>query len=309
LDEKYYHIETEESSQGVRIDVLLAQRLEGISRSHVQKLIAAGHVLVNKIAVKANYKIQTGDQIEVMVPVAEAVEITAEPIQLDILYEDSDIIVINKARGMVVHPAAGNYHGTLVNALLSHCDDLSGINGEIRPGIVHRLDKDTSGVMVAAKNDRAHLNLADQIKQRTATRKYLAIVHGNIKEDQGVVNAPIGRHPTERKKMTVIFSNSKEAVTHFKVLKRFGNYTLVECKLETGRTHQIRVHMSYIGYPVAGDPVYGPKRCQFDIRGQALHAAELTLSHPVTGERLLFFAPLPDDMERIIARLKSQSFQ
>ena len=230
-------------------------------------------------------------------------EICAEDIPLDILYEDADIIVINKPRGMVVHPAAGNYAGTLVNALLEHCRDLSGINGEIRPGIVHRLDKDTSGVMVAAKNDRAHLNLAEQIKARTASRKYLAIVYGIIAEEQGIINAPIGRHASDRKKMAVTFSNSKEAITRFRVLERFVNYTLVECRLQTGRTHQIRVHMQYIGHPVVGDPKYGPEKKRFTIKGQALHSAELSLKHPVTGEDLLFIAPLPPDMAVIIEQL------
>lgn len=299
-----YQLEAGQKDSGERIDVLATQMLKGISRSHVQKLIASGQVLVNDRPVKANYKIQEGDRLAISIPEAQPVEIAAEPIQLNVLFEDNDVIVVNKARGMVVHPAAGNYSGTLVNALLSHCDDLSGINGEVRPGIVHRLDKDTSGVMVAAKSDRAHMGLAQQIKDRAATRKYYAIVHGNVKEEQGIIDAPIGRHRTERKKMAVSFENSKEAITRFKVVKRFGSYTLVECRLQTGRTHQIRVHMSYIGHPVVGDPVYGPKKKHFSIAGQALHAAELSFTHPVTGEKLTFYAPMPDDMQQIISSLE-----
>jgi 23S rRNA pseudouridine1911/1915/1917 synthase len=222
------------------------------------------------------------------------------------LYEDEYVIVINKPRGMVVHPAVGNYSGTLVNALLEHCEDLSGINGEVRPGIVHRLDKDTSGVMVAAKNNQAHLSLTEQIKNRTASRRYLAIVYGNIKEDKGVINAPIGRHYVDRKRMAVTFENSKEAITNFQVLERFGQFTFVACKLKTGRTHQIRVHMAYIGHPVVGDPKYGPERRNFSIKGQALHSTELTFKHPVTGETMVFHAPLPEDMDRILLELNNK---
>ena len=290
--------------QGIRLDVLLAGRFGELSRSHLQKLIAEGLVTVNGNTAKANYKTQANDTINVTIPEAKPVEIVAENIPLDIIYEDSDIIVVNKPRGMVVHPAVGNYQGTLVNALLDHCQDLSGINGEIRPGIVHRLDKDTSGVMVAAKNDYAHLNLAEQIKNRTASRKYLAIVHGNIAEEQGIINAPLGRHSTDRKKMAVTFSNSKEAITRFHVIERFVNFALVECKLQTGRTHQIRVHMQYIGHPVVGDPKYGPEKKQFAIKGQALHSAELSLKHPVTGADMLFTTPLPPDMVDILKQLQ-----
>lgn len=298
-------IEAETNEQGLRMDVLLARRFPELSRSHLQKLITDGLVTVNGKLTKSNYKTQAADQIKIIFPEAKPVEITAEAIPLDILYEDNDIIVINKPRGMVVHPAAGNYAGTLVNALLEHCKDLSGINGEIRPGIVHRLDKDTSGVMVVAKNDRAHIDLAEQIKHRTASRKYLAIVHGTIAEEQGIINAPIGRHPSDRKKMAVTFSNSKEAVTRFRVIERFINHTLVECKLQTGRTHQIRVHMQYIGHPVVGDPKYGPEKKRFAISGQALHSAELSLKHPITGEEMLFSAPVPPDMAAILVQLKA----
>ncbi len=298
-------IETMSDEQGLRIDVLLAKRFPELSRSHLQKLIADDLVTVNGKLIKANYKVQAEDSIRIIFPEAKPVEIAAEAIPLDILYEDADIIVINKPRGMVVHPAAGNYAGTLVNALLEHCQDLSGINGEIRPGIVHRLDKDTSGVMVAAKNDRAHIALAEQIKNRTASRKYVAIVHGTIAEEQGIINAPIGRHPSDRKKMAVTFSNSKEAITRFRVIERFINYTLVECKLQTGRTHQIRVHMQYISHPVVGDPKYGPEKKRFAISGQALHSAELSLKHPISGEELLFTAPVPPDMADILTKLKA----
>ncbi len=294
-----------QDEQGTRLDVLLTSRFPELSRSHLQKIVADGFVLVNNKQAKSNYKVQTQDIITISFPEAKPVEIQAEAIPLEVLYEDVDIIVINKPRGMVVHPAAGNYAGTLVNALLEHCKDLSGINGEIRPGIVHRLDKDTSGVMVAAKNDQAHLNLAEQIKNRTASRKYLAIVHGIIAEEQGIINAPIGRHPSDRKKMAVTFSNSKEAITRFRVIERFVNYTLVECKLQTGRTHQIRVHMQYINHPVVGDPKYGPEKKRFAITGQALHSAELSLKHPTTGEDMLFTAPLPPDMAIILTQLEA----
>lgn len=294
------------TAQDERLDVYLTAELPDLSRSRIQKLITDGKVTVSGKQVKANYKVQPGDFIEVLLPEPEPVEIVAEEIPLDILYEDEDVIVINKARGMVVHPAAGNYRGTLVNALLEHCDDLSGIGGEVRPGIVHRLDKDTSGVMVVAKSDRAHASLAKQIKDRTASRKYLAIVHGNVKADQGLIDAPIGRHPTDRKKMAVTFSHSRDARTNFRVIERLGNYTLVECKLETGRTHQIRVHMSHIGHPVVGDPKYGPRTAHFAIDGQALHSAKLTFSHPVSGETMTFKAPLPGDMEEILAALRKR---
>ncbi|WP_312521128.1 RluA family pseudouridine synthase [Anaerospora sp.] len=301
--EKQYCLQVAEAEENQRVDIYLAQHM-GISRSHAQKIIAAGQVLVNKKIIKANYKVACNDNVEALLAEAQPAEIRPESIPLDVVYEDDHMIIINKPRGMVVHPAAGNYSGTLVNALLEHCQDLSGINGVIRPGIVHRLDKDTSGVMVVAKNDQSHLNLALQIKERHASRKYIAIVHGNIKEEQGVINAPIGRHPVDRKKMAVVFSNSKTAITHFRTIERFGNYTVVECKLQTGRTHQIRVHMAHIGHPVVGDPKYGPEKQHFTIAGQALHSAQLSLAHPVTGETMCFSAPLPADMEMILANLR-----
>lgn len=295
-----------EEDQNLRIDVYLASKIDGISRSFIQKLIAAGDITVNNNTVKANYKLNINDTIKVNLPSPQNLELIPEDIPLDIIYEDKSIIVINKQRGMVVHPAAGNYSGTLVNALLKHCRDLSGINGIIRPGIVHRLDKDTSGVMVVAKNDAAHISLAKQIKARTAGRKYLAIVHGNIQADDGMITAPIGRHPNDRKKMAVTFTNSKEAITNFHVVERFSEYTLIRCKLLTGRTHQIRVHMAYIGHPVVGDPKYGPYRQHFNINGQALHSAELTLNHPETNEKMVFSAPLPQDMKDILTILSNK---
>ena len=293
--------------KGKRLDVFVVEHCPELSRSHVQKLIEQGMVLVDGAQRKANYKLRGTEEVQVSVPEAEPITAAPEDIPLDILYEDKDIIVVNKARGMVVHPASGVYSGTLVNALLHHCQDLSGINGEIRPGIVHRLDKDTSGVMVCAKNDTAHLDLAEQIRTKTAHRTYWAIVHGNIKEEAGIIKGDIGRHPTDRKKMAIVRENGKPAVTHFKVLERFGEYTLVECKLETGRTHQIRVHMTSIGHPLVNDPKYGPKKSSpFAIQGQALHSLQLTLTHPVTKEKMTFTAPVPSDMEKILTGLRNK---
>lgn len=294
-------------NSGERLDVFLTEQNQDFSRSHVQKLIADGKVMVNGQQRKANFKLTAGDEITLEIPEAVEAEILPEDIPLDILYEDKDIIVINKARGMVVHPAAGVFSGTLVNALMHHCTDLSGINGELRPGIVHRLDKDTSGVMVAAKSDKAHLSLAQQIKDKTAHRIYQAIVYGNIKEEAGIIKGDIGRHPVDRKKMAIV-QDGKSAVTHFKVLERFGEYTLVECALETGRTHQIRVHMTHIGHPLVGDPKYGTngkRKYNFSIQGQALHSMSLELDHPVTGERMTFNTELPEDMQKILRYLRN----
>jgi len=306
MNDRMRCFEASEEEKGERLDVFLAKGISGISRSNIQRLITTEQVTVNGKTVKANYKLKVQDQIVVTMDEVKSLELLAEDIPLDVLYEDDDMIIINKARGMVVHPATGNYSGTLVNALLEHCDDLSGINGVARPGIVHRLDKDTSGVMVVAKSDRAHLSLAEQIKERTASRRYLTIVHGNIKEEQGVIKAPIGRHPSDRKRMAVTFTNSKEAITNFRIIERFGAYTLVECKLLTGRTHQIRVHMTYIGHPVVGDPKYGPERSHFSIAGQALHSTELRLAHPVTGENMVFGADMPQDMQDILTQLRKE---
>ena len=288
---------------GERLDRFLARMQPELTRSHIQKLIASGDVRVDGRAQKAGYKSRGGEAVTLVRPAPEATEVLPEDLPLDILYEDEDIIVVNKARGMVVHPAAGVTHGTLVNALLYHCKDLSGINGEIRPGIVHRLDKDTSGVMVCAKNDRAHVSLAEQIKEKTATRTYIAIVHGNITEEAGTIKGAIGRHPTERKQMAIV-EGGKPAVTHFRVLERYGKYTLVECRLETGRTHQIRVHMTSIGHPLVGDPKYGNRKNPFQIAGQALHSKSLDLTHPRTGERMHFEAAVPGDMMEIISDLR-----
>lgn len=290
---------------GERLDVFLSKQQSDLSRAHIQKLLSAGAVLVDGNCKKANYKLRGGEVIALQLPPAEQTEILPEDISLDILYEDQDIIVVNKARGMVVHPASGIYQGTLVNALLYHCHDLSGINGTIRPGIVHRLDKDTSGVMVAAKNDRAHLDLAEQIRTKSAHRTYWAVVHGNIKEEAGVIHGAIGRHPVDRKKMAIVTENGKDATTKFRVLERFGQYTLVECTLLTGRTHQIRVHMTHIGHPLVGDPKYGARKSPFAIQGQALHSISLELVHPVTREPMSFTAPLPEDMEKILRYLRN----
>ena len=288
-----------------RLDLFLVRRLTDLSRSYAQRLIADGQVTVDGTARKANYKLRGGEEIVCTMPPAEEIEICAEDIPLDILYEDADIIVVNKARGMVVHPAAGIYTGTLVNALLWHCHDLSGINGALRPGIVHRLDKDTSGVMVAAKNDMAHHYLARQIRDKDARREYRAIVHGNIVPRAGVITGAIGRHPTDRKKMAIVRENGKPATTHFEVLERFGDYTYVSCRLETGRTHQIRVHMTSIGHPLVGDLKYTAKKNPFAIVGQALHSLTLSLTHPRTGTEMTFTAPLPADMEEILHTLQS----
>lgn len=294
-----------------RLDVFLTRMRPDFSRAHIQRLIAEGCVLVGGVLRKGNFRLKLEDEVSLEVPDAKNVEILPENIPLDILYEDNDIIVVNKARGMVVHPAAGISSGTLVNALLYHCRDLSGINGEIRPGIVHRLDKDTSGVMVAAKNDKAHISLAKQIQDKTAHRTYIAIVWNNIKEEAGIIRGDIGRHPTDRKKMAIVQDNGKPAVTHFKVLERFGDCTLVECRLETGRTHQIRVHMTHIGHPLVGDTKYGAARHgkikgNFAIQGQALHSVSLELTHPTTGERMKFTSPVPDDMEKILNKLRNK---
>ncbi|MGG1613423.1 RluA family pseudouridine synthase [Paenibacillus sp. FSL K6-2441] len=289
-----------------RIDKFAKTQLgEEFSRSQIQLWIEAGNLVVNGASVKANYKLAEGDRIVLVIPEAEPTEIVPEDIPLDIYYEDSDVIVVNKPRGMVVHPAPGHTSGTLVNALMFYCKDLSGINGELRPGIVHRIDKDTSGLIMAAKNDKAHASLAAQLKAHTVTRKYYALVHGNVSHDQGTVDAPIGRDPHDRKMYTVIERNSKHAVTHFHVVERFGDYTLLELKLETGRTHQIRVHMKFIGHPLVGDPLYGRSK-GIKMDGQALHAAVLGFEHPEDGRYLEFSAPIPADMEDVLQSLRNR---
>ncbi len=290
---------------GKRIDVFLAEELEECSRSFVQKLIQESKIVVNQKQIKSNYKLRLNDVIYLEIPEPVSIDIKPENIPLDILYEDSEVIVINKPQGMVVHPAAGHYTGTLVNALMYHCgDELSGINGVMRPGIVHRIDKDTSGVLMIAKTNNAHQSLALQLKEHSITRKYNAIVFNNLKEDNGTVNAPIGRHPVDRKKMAVTEKNSKHAVTHYKVVGRFGKYTLIEAQLETGRTHQIRVHMSYIGHPLLGDIVYGTQKQPFKLEGQVLHARVLGFIHPTTGEYMEFEADLPEYFKNLIEKLR-----
>ena len=290
---------------GQRLDRYLSDQEPEISRSYLQKLIREGNVLLDGKPAKAGAKLSCGAEIELMLPEAKEPEILPEKLPLDILYEDSDVILINKPKGMVVHPSAGHYTGTLVNGLLCHCrGELSGINGVLRPGIVHRIDKDTTGVLIACKNDRAHNSLAEQLKAHTITRRYRAIVCGNLKEDEGRIDAPIGRHPIERKKMAVVRTGGKSAVTHYRVLERFGAYTYIECRLETGRTHQIRVHMASIGHPLLGDEVYGRGKNPFHLEGQTLHAMVLGFVHPSTGEYMEFEAPLPEYFEELLRKLR-----
>lgn len=286
-----------------RIDKVIAELNDDWSRTQVQQWIKEGHVLVNGEKTKANYKACLNDVVEINIPEPEILDVEPEEMDLDIYYEDRDIIVVNKPKGMVVHPGPGHFRGTLVNGLLAHCKDLSGINGVLRPGIVHRLDKDTSGLLVAAKNDEAHEDLAIQLTERTMVRKYRALVHGVIPHDHGTIDAPIGRDPKNRQQMAVV-DNGKPSVTHFRVLERFKEFTFIECRLETGRTHQIRVHMRYIGYPIAGDPKYGPKKT-LDLDGQALHAGVLGFVHPRTGEYMEFEAPLPRYFEELLTRLRN----
>ncbi len=288
-----------------RLDVFLTENLAGFTRSYVQKLIEEGRVEVSgRPAVKSNLRLIAGQEILVRIPPPLELSLEAEDIPLDIVYEDAHLLVVNKPQGMVVHPAAGNYSGTLVNALLHHCRDLSGINGVARPGIVHRIDKDTSGLLVVAKTDLAHLGLAEQIKSHTMARRYLALLHGVMPEPGGTVDAPIGRDPKDRKKMAVVHIHSKPAITHYTVRERFLEHTYAECRLETGRTHQIRVHMAYINHPVLGDPLYGPHRNKFELEGQALHAALLGFTHPVSGEVMEFTAPLPGYFQLLLAELR-----
>ena len=295
-----------ENDGGERIDRYLADNLTDKSRSYLQKLIKDGKVKVNGKPVKANYRLVFDDQVEIFMPEIKEPDIEPENIPLDILYEDKDVLLVNKPKQMVVHPAPGHYSGTLVNAIMYHCGhELSGINGVMRPGIVHRIDMDTTGSLVICKNDAAHQSLSDQLKEHSINRIYEAIVHGNIKQDEGTVNAPIGRHPTDRKKMSIHAKNGREAITHYKVLERFGNYTHIQCKLETGRTHQIRVHMSSIGHPLVGDAVYGPAKCPFpNLQGQTLHAKTLGFIHPATNEYLEVNAPLPEYFVALINKLK-----
>ena len=303
MERRTLNVQQDDEKQ--RLDKFLSEQNPELTRSRIQKLIEEGHVLVNGVSAKASLKLSTGDQVLLCVPEAKGVEILPEPIALDIRYEDDSLLVINKPQGMVVHPAPGNYTGTLVNALLWYCGDtLSGINGARRPGILHRIDKDTSGLLLVAKTDLAHQRLSAQIQAHSLTRAYKALVHGNFAQTTGTIHAPIGRHPVDRKKMTIMAQHGRDAVTHYRVLERYGRYTLLECILETGRTHQIRVHMSQGGHPIVGDPVYGVKKEAFALNGQLLHAYKLGFVHPVTNSYMEFQSPLPDYFQKIIKNLR-----
>lgn len=300
------HLDADENWMDERIDKFLSAQLPEQSRSYLQKIIKEGSVLVNGSPVKASYRMDDQDEVTIDLPELKEPEIEAENIPLDILYEDDDLLMVNKPKGMVVHPSAGHTTGTLVNAVMYHCkEDLSGINGVMRPGIVHRIDKDTTGVLVICKNDKAHNFVAEQLKEHSITRKYRAIVNGVIKEDEGTVNAPIGRHPTERKKMAINEKNGKHAVTHYRVLEHFANHTYIECQLETGRTHQIRVHMASLHHPLLGDTVYGSQKNPYHLEGQTLHAMVLGLIHPSTGSYLEVTAPLPEYFQKLLKRFSA----
>ena len=296
----------DKETQSTRIDSVLSLLLSETSRSFIQKLIEGGNLTVNgQQFTSKKYKVSEGDVVEITVPEPEKLVIEAENIPLDIVYEDDDVLVVNKPRGMVVHPAAGNYNGTLVNAVMYHCRDrLSSINGVIRPGIVHRIDKDTSGLLMIAKNNRAHESLSRQLAEHTITRKYTALVYNNFNEDEGTVDAPLGRDPKNRLRRAVVSENSKRAVTHWRVLERFGKYTLIEAQLETGRTHQIRVHMAYINHPLVGDLLYGPKKQTIFQDGQLLHAGVLGFIHPSTGQYMEFSRPIPEEFQQVIEKIR-----
>lgn len=299
-----YLFEIQETQQ-MRLDKYLAEQFPEQTRSYLQKLIKDGEVLVNGKSVKTGYQLSKGDEVSVNIPEPKELDVEPQKMDLDIVYEDEDVILINKPKGMVVHPAPGHTTDTLVNGLLYHCKNhLSGINGVARPGIVHRIDRDTTGILIVCKNDMSHNSIAAQLKEHSITRRYRALVHGNIKEDKGTVEGPIGRHPVDRKKMAINERNGKPAVTHYTVLERFGNYTLIECVLETGRTHQIRVHMTSIGHPLVGDEVYGPTKCPFKLQGQCLHAMVLGFVHPRTGEYMEFSAELPAYFEELLKKIK-----
>lgn len=307
MTEERYEFTVAPEEEGRRLDAYLAQKLPDYSRSFLQKNIKSKAVLINGKAAKASYKVMGQDQIVFEAPEPVEPEIVPENIPLDILYEDSDILIVNKPKNMVVHPAPGHYEHTLVNAVMYHCkDNLSGINGILRPGIVHRIDMDTTGSLLICKNDKAHQIIAEQLKEHSITRRYHAIVHGKIKEDNGVVNAPIGRHPIDRKKMSTKAKNGKHAVTHYTVLRRFKDYTYIECELETGRTHQIRVHMASIGHPILGDSMYGPSKCPFKLQGQTLHAKVLGITHPSTGKYIEVDAPLPEYFNKLLKQLEER---
>ena len=293
-----------EQEAGQRADVGLAAMLE-LTRSNMQKLLEEGRAVRGSKVLKSNYKLRLGDEIDVTLPEPQPLDVQPENIPLDILYEDDYVLVVNKPKDMVVHPSAGHTSGTLVNAVMAHCGEhLSGINGVLRPGIVHRIDKDTTGALLICKDDVVHRDLAEQLKEHSIKRRYRAVVQGNLKEDEGTVNAPVGRHPTDRKKMAINHKNGKEAVTHYKVLERFGQATYIECRLETGRTHQIRVHMASLGHPLLGDTVYGSSKNPYHLQGQALHAMILGFVHPITGEYLEFEAPLPEYFSKLLEKLR-----
>lgn len=295
-----------ENQVNERLDLFCVAQIADYSREYLKSRIKEGHILVNGLMKKSSYRLNQNDLITFTFPQVKPLEVIAEKIKLDIIYEDEDVLVINKAKGMVVHPGCGNESGTLVNALMAYTDDLSSVNGILRPGIVHRIDKDTSGLLMVAKNNLAHEDLAAQLKEHSVTRLYYAIVNGLIKSDFGRLEMPIGRHPINRKKMTVTEKNSKAAITHFKVVKRYENYSFVQFSLETGRTHQIRVHMEKMGYPVVGDPVYGQKKQKFKLSGQCLHAQSLAFNHPKTKKRLVFTTKLPAEMVKILKILKNR---
>lgn len=295
----------QQSDSGKRIDAFLSDKLENFTRSMIQKLLSNGNITVNSKEVSKSYKLSENDEIVILLPQNTEVDIEPENIPLNIVFEDEYLLVVNKPKGMVVHPAAGNNSGTLVNALLYHCKgQLSGINGVNRPGIVHRIDKDTSGLLVVAKGDAAHNGLAEQFAEHSIKREYQAVVYGNIKEDKGTVDAPIGRHPVHRKQMAITPLNSKRAVTHFEVIERLNGYTHIKCNLETGRTHQIRVHMASLGHSIAGDEVYGPKKVIKDLNGQCLHAKVLGFTHPITKQEMIFDSELPEYFTQFIKKLK-----
>lgn len=296
----------EKENDNQRIDKFVSDHMADMSRSYIQKLIKDNRVTVDLKPVKANYKVKEGERVETALPEPVSLDIKPQNIPLDIVYEDEDVLLVNKPKDMVVHPSAGHMDQTLVNALLYHCkDSLSSINGVLRPGIVHRIDKDTTGLLIICKNDKAHNCIADQLKVHSITRRYQAIVWNNLTEDKGVVDAPIGRHPIDRKKMAINYKNGKTAVTHYKVLERFGKYTYIECELETGRTHQIRVHMTSIGHPLVGDLVYGPNKQPFKTQGQVLHAKVFGFIHPSTGQYMEFEVPLPEYFENILEKLRN----
>ncbi len=303
-----YNLIIDEENSGERIDSYLAANLEGPSRSFIQKLIEQGNVTINgKVISSKKEKLKPEDQVSITIPPAEELEIVPQDISIDIVYEDDDVLIVNKPKGMVVHPAVGNYTGTLVNAIMFHCGDrLSSINGVIRPGIVHRIDKDTSGLLMIAKNNKAHESLSSQLAEHSITRTYVALVYNNFTNDEGTVDEPIGRDPKNRLRQAVTYTNSKRAVTHYKVLERFGNYTLLQCNLETGRTHQIRVHMAYIKHPLVGDMVYGPKKSKIKADGQMLHAKTLGFIHPSTGQYMEFDSQIPEYFETILNQLRKE---